>query len=289
MKLLDQVKTMFTNKEDVSSFKGSHIFHNFVYMNDELMKTDNNGSIIWMLSFPYESLTEFIQFAEALKGYKSYIFSKEIVILIHLDINTITDILAMSRYRNNPFENALKQDCVINIPKEYMQLSDMDYTNGRPSLDGKVDDDFIDIKSKDKRYEDGMICENAIVYSYDRIEEAKKSIIAANERLALYLLDNDLYDLCSICFGLKNHSSCKPITISYRDLFKTLVYNRDYLGDLPFLIEDHIDISDLKSKLAPDILDDLSVPDEDVEEVISKELIDYNIPDTSNTADKFKV
>ena len=289
MKFLEQVKTMFTNKEDVSSFKGSHIFHNFVYMNDNLMKADKKGSIIWMVSFPHESLCEFIQIAENFKGYKAYIFDKEVVVLLHLDIPTIANIVEMCRYTNNPFVYALKEDCVINIPKDYMKLTDMDYTNGRPSLDGKVDDNFEDIKDNNKRYEEGMICENAIVYSYDRIEDVKKSIVENNEKLALYLLDNDLYDLCYICFGLKDHSDCKPITISYRDLYKTLSIDKDYLGDLPFLIEDHIDITDPDSKLSPIVLNDLYVPDEEVEEVISKELIDYNIPDTSNTDDKFKV
>lgn len=290
MNFIEQVKTMFTNKDDVSSFKSSHIFHNFVYMNDDILKYDCQGSIIWMLEFPHESLIEFIQMAENLPSYKSYIFEKDVIILAPLTVDIIDKVLCDTRYINNPFVNGLKEDVVINIPKDIYFNSTLDYTNGRPSLFGKVDDDFNDIEDSKKNYVDGMICQTCLVHAYDDIEQVKSDIIEADNRMALYLMDNDMYDLCKICYSYYIESKRTTLTLSYRQLYYKLSFgDTGYIDDLKYLIEDHIDITNLDDKLKAVIFDDISVPDTDVEQKISSELIDYNIPDTSNTADKFKV
>ena len=281
-----------------------------------------NTSMIYLLAFNYTVADLFLQFAENLKGYKIFPFEKEIIVICNLSVEDVRNILLNTRFQNNPFYYNLIQDIYENMypdmfeefikDDEFHILDENLFVRDKQEL---TDDDEVPLPKEN----DDMSAEYIKIISYDNAEEIKHIIIGMYPKLAPYLTDDDMYDICKVTIQIECNNSewdsmYMPQTLSILDhyafvyfeiitvtlSYRQLIYNSIKLNGLKeddeyvrWLKERFFEIGYLigeklpkiKELMAsdhikkPDMLetqnyDEVSIKDEDVDEVLNTELID---------------
>lgn len=244
MKLLESLKSMFTNKEEIKEAKYKAVDTNIIYMNDRMLYQDKEGSMLWLVTFKHDDYVEFLQIAETFpfRRWKIYPFQHETIVLVNLSISDIQYIFKNCRFTNNPFMLKLSQDVAASIPKEYAQVIGKDFEDIpylRETLHDHFvifnhaeleddDEDFKEIDWNDISYLSDMKCETAKILSYDNIEELIKHIVFAIPQLTPYIVSYDIVDLARVRFILtpKEGMPCEK-TWSYRKFVEHLncIYN----------------------------------------------------------------
>ena len=231
------IKNMFTNDPLNTSVRSGDIFHNVIhiddirtkvdmYVNDNTSPTECNNilkhtSMMYLLSFKYEVADLFMQFAENLRGYKIYPFEKEIIVICNLSVYDVKRILLHTRFANNPFYYNLIQDVYENMypdmfpefikDDEFHVLDTNLFVRDKQEL---TDDDENPLP---KENED-MAAEFTKILSYDNVNEIKKTIIDMYPKMAGYLTEEDLFDICKFT-DLINFQYTAEYDSLYSDIF----------------------------------------------------------------------
>ena len=128
------------------------IYTSFIYMNDELLASNNNGSFIWYIEWD-RSKEDIVYYCLELLSFleqeaASYVYTAINLpnpgILISLDLDDIQNLLINLSLNDNILYNYLKTDVELNIPQSFITNDKLNTRLNfkRTTLDGKLDDDF---------------------------------------------------------------------------------------------------------------------------------------------------
>lgn len=307
MKLLDSLKSMFINKDEVSKVKMKKIETNFIYINDRMFIVNGEGSTIWLITFKHDDYVEFLQIAEVLpfNRWKTYPFKDSTVILVSLTISDMKYMFDKCRFINNPILTKLKQDIHSSIVRDFAVKIGEDFQDYE-YLRTDIHSHYITFDNEDENIEserdwdnppylEGLRCETAKILEYDNINNVMKYISYAIPQIIPYFTTADIVDLARISYEMKTGTNIKLTpTNTYRYFLNSIferVNNQDkykskldscYL-DLYYLLKssDKISLAMYESMSSIVKLDTKSLDEE-----VDNTPIDEVITDTSNVPEE---
>lgn len=291
MNLIDSVKSMFTNKQDVAEFRFKLIKNiDMVYANLRTLYFDRLGCFIFSITFDNDLFFEFIQLAEGFPAnkWKTFPFKKRTVVLVHLTTQDIKSIMTTTRYVNNPMYLKFLQAVHGGVPRDYLKdCIECGDAYVHESISIGDDKDLYDFTHEEfqTKYLPDLTLPAIKAIAYDDLNVVRHQLIYYQPGLAPYLTDWDLLDLCHI---LVEHDG-RLYNISYRQLINIIkpdpyvsdqitTIPSDVISDLMILLKDKCVLSDelinMKRPLARQE-DDL---DDDIDEVLPTSVDTSTVP-----------
>lgn len=262
MKLLDSLRSMFYNKEEVNEVKIKKIETNFIYINDRMFLINGEGSALWLVTFKHDDYIEFLQMSEVLpfNKWKIFPFKDSMVVLISLTISDMKYMFEHCRFKDNPFLIKLKQDIHSSIVRDFaIKIGEefQDYEYLRTDIHSHYiifdnNDDEEELTERDwdnPPYLQDLKCETVKILEYDNIDEILKHVSYAIPQIIPYFTIPDIVDLTKICYEMNTGNVKLKFTHTYRYFLDSIferVNNQDkykskidncYL-DLYYLLKD---------------------------------------------------